>query len=150
MDWLGYLAYFLGILAVVLLATATTGNLRKDWTHIPVAKIAWGLLIIVSAYLYITVPYVSSYHSTSKDLNYSKSQIDAEVMVYLKDQNNRIDDLESELFETKEELRELRNNYKMIVHMGWFAILYFGISFIMRNKNGSPTDGEFRLETFRQ
>jgi hypothetical protein len=150
MDWFGLLASFLGMLAVVLLAMATTGNLRKDWAHIPVAKIAWGLLIIASAYLYITVPYFSSYHPPSKSLSYSNSQIDAEVVVYLKDQNSRIDDIESELAETKEELQELRNNYKVIVQIGWFAILYFGLFSVFRKKNGNSSDGEFRLETFRQ
>lgn len=149
MDWFEIVAGFFGMLAVSILATANSGNLRKGLEHIPVKKICWAILIAVGAYWYITVPYIRSYFDSSNKLEFAIPLTDSDQSKHIRNHETRIDRLEREVKETKEDLQALQKHYRNVVQVGWFAVLYLGLFLILGRKRDS-SDGKFNLDSYKQ
>lgn len=148
-DWFAMIASFFGILAVAILATANSGNLRKGLEHVPVKKICWAVLIAVGAYWYMTVPYVSLPLDLLDKSEYARPVTDSDQSVQIANNHTRIKSLEREVKETREELRGLQQHYKNVVQIGWFALLYLGLFLILGRKRDS-SDSKFNIDSYRQ
>jgi hypothetical protein len=137
-EWVSYFFNFLMLLAVMILGTAAGTESKLKLTEFYVKKICWGLLIIGAIYFYTTVPFVGSYFEFSDKLQPPTTIKSVEEQEkYIKDHHFRVESLERELKETKEELKEIRTHYDRIVQIIFYAILYFGIFQILKKNNES-------------
>lgn len=135
-EWLSHFFSFLTILAIMLLAMMPAVGQNSKLREFYLKKICWGILIVSVSYFYMTLPFVSSYYNFSGKLDYPTAVKSTEEQEkYLKDHHHRIERLEDELKETKEELRENQNHYKFAVHALFYAILYIGIFQILKKRD---------------
>lgn len=133
----GITTFLFTIIAIVGLVTLASVEVKpqKEQTARYLKKILWGMLIISASYWYLTIPYVGSYYKFSGNLEYPSNLIAEEETKYIKDHHTRIENLEEELKETKEELAAIREHYEMIIHFLFYAILYYGVNQIFKSKN---------------
>jgi Na+/melibiose symporter-like transporter len=142
-TWLSYLINFLTILAVMLLAMMAGTKPTKKVNAFYLKKVCWIILITGMSYWYITVPSVSRYHEFDKKLEYpTNTQLIEEQGNYIREHQRRIDRVESELKETKDELREIKEHYNWVIKALWFGILYFGINQIIKKRDESLIESE--------
>jgi hypothetical protein len=50
--------------------------------------------------------------------------------------------VESELKETKDELKEIKEHYSWVIKALWFGILYFGVNQILKKRDESLIESE--------
>lgn len=137
-EWLSHFFSFLTTLAIMMLAMMPAVGQNSKLREFYLKKICWGILIISVSYFYITVPFFSSYYNVSNKLEYPTAvKSTEENEKYLKDHHFRIERLEDELKETKEELKKIQNHYEFAVHALFYAILYIGIFQIMKKRDGN-------------
>lgn len=147
-SWFGLGAQILGTIAVVLLAASASGHLRKGLETIPVSKIAWVILIVVSAYFVLAVPYVGTIRENAGKFEYSSETADSDGPGYIRDHHRRIETLEAELKETKDELKSLVAHYRSLVWIAFYSVLYFGLFSAFGRKR--PSERVFDLDSFKQ
>ena len=142
-TWISYFINFLTVLAVMLLSMLAGTEPKKKLTAFYLKKVCWIFLIIGVSYWFITVPYVSSYYEFSNKLDYPAGTNSIEEQAkYIQDHHHRIERIEDELKETKEQLKEIKEHYDWIIKTMFFGVLYFGIFQISKKKDKSLIEGE--------
>src|SRR5262245_15860972 len=107
LSWFGVVVYFLSIFAASLLIATANSPVRKGLGRFPLKKIAWGILLVGVMYLYLSIPFVSHYYGSHQQREFPQNpDTDSAKIEVLRDHQLRIENLESELKETKEELLE--------------------------------------------
>jgi len=141
LSWIGITIYFLSMGAIVLLAVTAVGQLRPSLVPRKelIKKIAIGILAISASYWYITVPYAGRYYDFSNKLPYPDSAVatDSGQEKYLGDHHHRIESLERELKMQREESRELREHYQLVLQLGMYAIIYYASMLIFTRRKES-------------
>jgi hypothetical protein len=90
-------------------------------------KLVWVFFICLSIYYAFTIPYVGNFYQSKGNLPRPNSSVqNIDTKAYLLDYQDRIEDLEKELSETKVELRELRENYKGVYFVVLMGVIMFG------------------------
>ncbi len=131
----GVTTYFFTIIAIAGLVTLASVKIQKERKAFYLKKILWGMLIISTIYWYLTVPFVGSYYKFSGNLEFPTNLSPEEETKYIKDHHTRIENLEEELKETKEELDAIQKHYQMLIQFLFYAILYYGVNQIFNSKN---------------
>lgn len=140
-----WIIYFLSLLSVMMLGTLSGTSLKNKFAGkiVLVKKICLGVFIITSIYWIITFPSVSPYFNFA-----DKSDYPAEISLenqskYIKEHHGRIESLERELKETKDELKKVTERIDLILQIIMYALIYFGASWIFSsNKKDSEENGD--------
>jgi hypothetical protein len=145
LSWIGITIYFLSLAAIVLSAVVAAGQLRPSLQprRELIKKISVGILVLCAGYWYLTVPYAGVYYDFSDKLRYPGSTVetDREQGKYLGDHHHRIEALERELKIQREEFRELREHYHLLLQLGLYAFIYYASFLIFsKRKNDQSSD----------
>jgi hypothetical protein len=143
LSWIGIGIYGLTLIALALLAAVMTAPLRESLRgHEDLIKRASiGVLVISAGYWWVTVPYSGSYDDFSDKLAYpTKGEEVADPGKYLREYHSRIGSLERDLKEQREESRQLRNHYELVLQLAFFAFLY--LSSVLIFKKGDPSSDD--------
>jgi amino acid transporter len=134
------IAYFFSLLGVIALASTAGDKSHSKTRAFYIKKAAWAILIPVSFYWVISIPYVGFYHEHPKTPDYPTSISADEADRYIKENHSRIEGLQNELKETKEALREIQQHYYMILQIIMYGIIFYGGSQIFNSKNKSAEE----------
>jgi len=149
LSWFGVGIYILTVMAIVLWATIATGRLRERLKPDEqlIKKITIGILVVSGGYWYVTVPYAGNYYDFSDHLSYPENLADESVQSkYLGDHHQRIEKLELELKNQREESRKLRDHYQLILQLAWYGLLYFGCMSIFGTKQIGSSEDIIKLD----
>ena len=118
-EWYEWIIYFLSLLSVMLLG-GLSGKVSKDKfkgkTEL-IKKISLAVFIVTSMYWIITFPFVSPYYNFSEKSDYP-SEISAEKEAnYIKEHHRRIESLEREVKETKDELKAVVGRINLFLQL---------------------------------
>ena len=142
-TWISFLINFLAIFAVMILSILASTEPTKKLNSFYLKKVCWIFLIIGVSYWSITAPYVGSYYEFSTKLGYPAAITSIEEQTkYIQEHHHRIERLEGELKETKEELKEFTQHYEWITKVMFYGVLYFGLFQIIKRKDKNLTDSE--------
>ncbi len=90
-------------------------------------KLVWIFFICLSVYYGLTMPYIGRFYKSKRNLPSPNSAVqNIDTKEYLLEHQYRIEDLESELTDTKTELRELKDNYQGVYLTIMLAVIMFG------------------------
>lgn len=132
-----WVIYGLSLFSIILLGSLSTGNkLRnkfKDKTEL-VKKICLTVFIATSIYWIITFPYVDSYYSFPDKSDYPASVSVGKQFDYIEENHRRIESLERELQETKDELKAVAGRINLILQIIMHGLIYFGANWIFSSK----------------
>ena len=130
--------YFLTMVAITSLSTLAGAESRVNRQKLNVTKIikkiCWGIVIISSAYWTITFPHVGSYYDFSNKSEYPAELNADKEAAYIKEYHQRIENLERETKETKEELRAVRERLDLILGIIMLGIITYGCNQIFNSK----------------
>ncbi len=122
-----FFAVFIFVILFIIFSPVKKSKIRDEKQMIRtyyINKISWLFLICLFIYYAFSIPFVGTFYQSDRDLprlNYDAEQVD--VKSYLIEHQSGIRNLETELNETKKELRELKNHYREI-----FTFLFIGIT----------------------
>jgi len=141
LSWIGITIYFLSMGAIVLVAVTAAGRLRPglEPRRELIKKISIGILAVSAGYWFLTVPYAGRYYDFSEKLPYPGSAVetDSGQQKYLGDHHHRIESLERELKMQREESRQLRVHYELVLQLVSYALLYYASMLIFTKRKGS-------------
>lgn len=130
--------YFFTFLSVCLLGSLSFTKVKPEFANRAIffKKIASVVFLITAIYWILTFPYVGSFYYISDKTEFP-NKITAEKQVdYIVENRRRIESLEKELKETKDDLEAVRERIKMFLELFMFALIYFGVNwFFYANKN---------------
>lgn len=130
-----WIIYFLSLVSVTLLGSLSgkiAKNKFKGNTEL-IKKICLGVFMITSMYWIITFPFVSPYFSFAEKTDYP-AEISAEKQSdYIKEHHGRIENLERELKETKDELKAVTGRINLILQLVMYGLIYFGCTWIFNS-----------------
>jgi len=147
LSWIGIVIYGLTILALALLAGVTIGPVRPSFKgrEYLIKRVSIGILVVSAGYWSGTVPYVGRYYDHSDKLAYPTNIEEvADLGIYLREHHLRIESIERELKEQREESRELQKHYELVLQLAFFAVLYLS-SILIFKKGDPPNDHAIRL-----
>jgi hypothetical protein len=122
-------------MSVVTLIALSSGKARPIIRASYLKKTAWAILVFASIYWTASIPYIHSYYQYSGNLKYPESISAGEETRYIKDHHSRIEDLERELKEAKEDLRALKEHYWLMFQFIMYGVVFYGCSQIFDKKN---------------
>jgi hypothetical protein len=148
LGWPSIVVYVLSSGAIALWAIASRGKMRESLeVHRDLLKkIALGVIVASAGFWYTTVPYAGQFYDFDDNLEFPQNlDSDADKAKYLRDHHHRIEDLERELKQQREESRQLREHYAVVLYLGFYAILFYGVLSIFGNRKDLPPDDIVRL-----
>lgn len=116
-----------------------------------IKKIALCVVVASAGFWYVTVPYAGRYYDFDESLKYPQNiEDEADKAKYLRDHHHRIEDLERELKRQRDESLQLREHYAIVLYLGFYAILFYGLMSMFGNKENGSTDDLVRLNLDEQ
>ena len=104
-------------------------------------KFVWAALIVLAGYMFLTVPYVGYFYRFVESPKVPDTiQSNDEARKHLLDHSQRIDRLEQELGESREQMREIRDHYQRILQLLMTAIFAFGFTQILKKNPQNEPD----------
>lgn len=140
--------YVFSVPAIGLWAIASRGKMRASLEpHRELIKKVTLCVVIVSAgFWFVTVPYAGSFYDFHDEREYpSNVESKTDIAKYLGDRYHRIEVLELELKRQREESRQLREHYAVVLYLGFYAILFYGLISIFGSRRDLSQDDIVRL-----
>jgi hypothetical protein len=141
--------YGLSLLSIMLLGIMSGGTKLKgkfiSKTQL-VKKICLAVFVVTSIYWIITFPFVGSYYSFPDKSDYPANVSVEKQFDYTKENHRRIEILERELQETRDELKAFAGRVNLILQLIMYGLIYFGASRIF---SSNKKDSEENKDTLR-
>lgn len=109
-------------MAIVLYTNAVTGSLRQSLKGREdlIKRVSIGILVVSVGYWYMTVPYAGRYYDFSDKPAYpTNGEEISDPGKYLREHHLRIESLERQLKEQREESRQLQNHYQVVLQLAF-------------------------------
>lgn len=122
-------------------ARKKSGEQRKTYLK----RYVWASICLLTGYFFMTVPYTGYFFNFASKLEMSESiENTQQSNKYIKDHHWRLEIVEKELTETREELRMLRDHYQRLLQFLMMVVFIVGFSKILTFDKPSPYE-ESRL-----
>lgn len=140
MNIAGYewVIYGLSLLSVTLLGTlsaVTSTAALSEKKLLLVKKICLAVFILTSIYWIITFPYVSSFYGFPESKELPANISTEEQSDYILENHRRIESLERELKQTKDDLKAVSGRIELFLNLAMYGLIYFGAAKIFTFKS---------------
>ena len=143
-GWPSIIVYLLSVPAIGLWAIASRGKMRASFEtrRELFRKVALCVVMASAGFWFATVPYAGYFYDFSDNLDYPGNlESEADRTKYLHDHHQRIEVLERELKQQREESRLLREHYSTALNLGFYTVLMYGaITVFGRKDDGQPDE----------
>lgn len=141
-----WIIYGLSLLSAMLLGSLSVNTTNKFKNNgLLIKKICLGVFVLTSIYWIITFPYVSSYYNFHGESNFP-SNISAEKQTdYITENHRRIESLERELKETKDELKAVTGRITLFLQFIMYGLIFFSSNWIFSSNRKSSEKNQEKL-----
>lgn len=135
-----------GLAILIMIAGHITARKKSgEERETYIKRFAWACICLLAGYFFLTVPYTGYFFNFGSKLEMVETIENPEQgNKFLKDHHRRLETLERELTETRDELRELRDHYGRLLQNLMIAVFIVGFSKILTFSKPKP-DEESRL-----